>query len=98
MATFTVPATEPLSIAICTGSAWEILRVRLLSMAQARHAPAMASGPKNPPAVGVLMKDEPGKERGEDPFEVQEQTGGGGRTPGQSDHEQDGADQPAGQN
>src|SRR5215467_12311671 len=53
MATFTVPATEPLSIAICTGSAWEILRVRLLSMAQARHAPAMASGPKNPPAVGA---------------------------------------------
>ncbi len=35
---FVVPATSPLIIATCTGSAAESLRVRLLSMPQQRHA------------------------------------------------------------
>jgi hypothetical protein len=46
---FTGPATRPLSIAICTGSAAESLRVRLLSMPQDRHAPAMRRAPSSSP-------------------------------------------------
>src|SRR3546814_6069152 len=45
----TVPAATPFIIAICTGSALLSLRVRLLSMPQARHAPAIAKIPAPPP-------------------------------------------------
>ena len=41
-ARLTAPATRPLTSAICTGSAAESLRVRLLSMPQARQAPAIS--------------------------------------------------------
>src|SRR5439155_3599696 len=51
-AVFTIPATSPLIRAICTGSPPETLRVRLLSTAHARHAPAMASGPHAMPIAG----------------------------------------------
>src|SRR3546814_710041 len=45
----TVPAATPFIIAICTGSALLSLRVRLLSLPQARHAPAIAKIPAPPP-------------------------------------------------
>src|SRR3546814_13280653 len=45
----TVPAATPFIIAICTGSALLSLRVRLLSMPQARHALAIAKIPAPPP-------------------------------------------------
>ncbi len=45
-ATFTVPATKPFVMAIRTGSADESLRVRLLSIPHARHAPAKRSAPE----------------------------------------------------
>src|SRR5439155_24978128 len=51
-AVFTPPATNPLIKATCTGSPTETLRVRLLSTAHARHAPAMASGPHGMPIAG----------------------------------------------
>ena len=38
--------------------------------------------------VEVLLKDEPGKERGKDPFHVQQQRGGGGRSLFQAKHQQ----------
>src|SRR5438105_11874428 len=41
----TLPAASPLSIAICTGSPADTFCVRLLSIAQQRHAPATATGP-----------------------------------------------------
>ena len=43
MATLTVPAIAPFSAATVRGSAAETTRVRLLSIAQARHAPATSS-------------------------------------------------------
>src|SRR6516165_5990695 len=43
--TFVTPATRPLVPAMKIGSFAEILRVRLLSTAQHRHAPATASAP-----------------------------------------------------
>ena len=42
---FTAPALRPFSMAICTGSAAETWRVKLLSAAHARHAPAIARAP-----------------------------------------------------
>ena len=39
------PAISPFSSTICSGSASETLRVRLLSRPHARHAPTIASGP-----------------------------------------------------
>lgn len=39
------PASKPLSMAICTGSAEESFRVRLLSMPQHKHAAAMKRAP-----------------------------------------------------
>src|SRR5437660_12880141 len=53
----TLPATNPLSIAICTGSPPETFRVRLLSVAQARHAPKIAIAPHGAPAVGRPVHD-----------------------------------------
>src|SRR6266404_910612 len=65
---FTVPAIKPFNAAICTGSPAETRRVRLLSMPQAKHAPAIPSGPQaalnsgfpdhdsgNPPSVMAAM-------------------------------------------
>ena len=49
IAVLTLPAASPLSIAICTGSPAETFCVRLLSIAQQRHAAATAAGPTNPP-------------------------------------------------
>jgi hypothetical protein len=43
---FAAPATNPLIIAICRGSAEESLRVRLLSTPHAKQAPAIASAPR----------------------------------------------------
>ena len=43
--TFTVPAISPFIPATCIGSAKETLRVRLLSIAQKKHAPQMHSAP-----------------------------------------------------
>src|SRR5664279_2367314 len=51
-AVVTLPATNPLSIAICTGSPADTLRVRLLSTAQARHEPAMAIALHGTPTSG----------------------------------------------
>jgi hypothetical protein len=45
------PAASPLSMAICTGLAALILRIRLLSAPQARQAPVMASAPQPTPAT-----------------------------------------------
>jgi len=42
-----VPATNPLSMAIWTGSPADTLRVKLLSMAQARHADQYGLGAGN---------------------------------------------------
>src|SRR6185369_14703722 len=53
----TPPATSPLSIAICTGSTPETFRVRLLSIAQARHAPTIAIAPHGAPAAGRPVHD-----------------------------------------
>ena len=44
--TFTVPAISPFMAATCIGSAEDTLRVRLLSIAQQKHAPQMASAPQ----------------------------------------------------
>src|SRR5438309_1685118 len=46
IATLTMPATPPFHAAIETGSAAEILRVKLLSRAQHAHAPAISNGPR----------------------------------------------------
>lgn len=46
------PAQSPFSIAICTGSAPDTRRVRLLSAAQATHAPIIASIPHGGPIAG----------------------------------------------
>jgi len=43
---FTAPAARPLIAPICLGSPDETFCVMLLSMAQHRHAPATAKGPK----------------------------------------------------
>ena len=45
VAKFTQPATRPLIMAICTGSAEDSLRVRLLSMPQNRQAASMKMPP-----------------------------------------------------
>src|SRR5436190_4697298 len=54
---FTPPATNPLSIAIWTGSPPETFRVRLLSIAQARHAPPIAIAPHGAPPAGRPVHD-----------------------------------------
>src|SRR3546814_7792545 len=51
-----LPATMPLTAAIWTGSTEESLRVRLLSIPQHRHAPAIASAPR-PAPPGPLVHD-----------------------------------------
>src|SRR3982750_3217393 len=62
---FTLPATRPLMRAICTGSAADSLRVKLLSMPQARHAPAIAKAPQpklnSPPSPDQDSKTAPAK-------------------------------------
>src|SRR5262245_64183640 len=53
----TGPAINPFHCTICSGSASETLRVRLLSMPQATQAPMMASGPATLSIVGVPDHD-----------------------------------------
>jgi hypothetical protein len=53
---FTVPATNPLTNAIWAGSAALSLRVRLLSIPQARQAPAIATAPRPTPS-GPFCQD-----------------------------------------
>src|ERR1035437_4230307 len=56
----TTPAARPLSMAMRTGSLTEIFRVRLLSTAQAKHAPTIASIPNGTPgACPVQAKQTP---------------------------------------
>src|SRR5215207_9007055 len=47
------PAIRPFSSTICSGSASETLRVRLLSRPHTTQAPTIASGPIRPDSVGV---------------------------------------------
>ena len=54
---FTTPATSPLIAAICTGSPADTFRVKLLSMPQARQAPAMANVPQAGSPVGLPAHD-----------------------------------------
>src|ERR1043166_172338 len=57
MMRLTVPATKPLAAAICIGSPEETLRVRLLSMAHAKHAPVIRIGPQGMPTSGFPAHD-----------------------------------------
>jgi len=51
-ARLTGPAIRPLISTICSGSASDTLRVRLLSKPQAMHAPTIAMGPSKPDKLG----------------------------------------------
>jgi hypothetical protein len=42
---FVAPAARPLIVAICTGSAADSFRVKLLSMPQHKHAAAISAAP-----------------------------------------------------
>src|ERR1700730_1547973 len=53
----TVPALSPFNIAICAGSDPETFRVRLLSIAQQKHAPTIANAPHEKPTVSPGFHD-----------------------------------------
>ena len=53
----TVPAPSPFNIAICAGSDPETDRVRLLSIAQQRHAPTIANAPHEKPSGSPGCQD-----------------------------------------
>ena len=75
----TAPATRPLIMAICTGSAADSLRVRLLSMPQARQAPAMSKAPQSRPTPPPCQDS---SDRAGEDGERAQQAGGGRRSRG----------------
>ena len=56
-AVLAMPATRLLIVAIITGSPEEMLRVRLLSIPHATHAPAIASGPRSASTDGAPLQE-----------------------------------------
>jgi len=103
---------QPLIDAIQVAPVSDTLRVRLLSMPQAKQAPSTASAGQRPTnrawpghdgrhaqrdaAVDILLEGEPSQQRGEHPFGVEQQRSTGRRHAGQAQHQEHRADDAAG--